>query len=642
MTVHVSYSSYLRVDGLSARYPDRRVFSDLAFTVGPGERLGLIGENGAGKSTLLRLLAAEGAPTDPVTDAAGGRPVVAPPASGAPFDAGVAALGARDATDLVAEGRITRPLRTGLLSQELAFAPTDRLRDVLEHALREVRAIERELDEAAAALAGPSAADGRDPDERAAAASADRYALALDAAEHAEVWSADARRDELLRGLGVGHVPLDRRVSEVSGGQRSRFALAALLLRAPEALLLDEPTNHLDDDAAAFLESTLRSWRGPVLFASHDRELLDRVATGLVDLDPGRLGAVAAVEAGPAAGRSGPPVYASSERASHDDLLAASGGTVFGGGFTEFLEVKAEERQRWERQYVSEQHELGSLQAALEASGGAARTVAHGRAATDNDKFIRHFKGESVDRTVARRVRNVELRLEVLERDQVPKPPAPLEFAGIPQGSHALDEVDGLLVEVMGAEVAGRLAVASLQVPATARLLVTGANGAGKSTLLNVLAGAQRVDAGAVRRRRGLRVQLLEQDVRFGDPDAPVRRIYERTLGERRAEQVPLSSLGLIAARDESRPIGVLSVGQQRRLALALVFARPPHLFLLDEPTNHLSLALATDLEEALGSYPGGVVVASHDRWLRRRWAGEQLELSSGRVAGALRAAVPA
>jgi macrolide transport system ATP-binding/permease protein len=108
--------------------------------------------------------------------------------------------------------------------------------------------------------------------------------------------------------------------------------------------------------------------------------------------------------------------------------------------------------------------------------------------------------------------------------------------------------------------------------------------------------------------------------------------MYERVLGERRAEQVPLSGLGLISVRDESRPVGSLSVGQQRRLALALVIARPPHVFLLDEPTNHLSLALATDLEGALGTYPGAVVIASHDRWLRRRWTGERLELAAGRA----------
>lgn len=120
--------------------------------------------------------------------------------------------------------------------------------------------------------------------------------------------------------------------------------------------------------------------------------------------------------------------------------------------------------------------------------------------------------------------------------------------------------------------------------------------------------------------------------MRFADLNASARRIYERALGERRAESIPLAGLGLIAPRDLDRPVGALSIGQQRRLALALIIAKPPHVFLLDEPTNHLSLSLAGELEDALGSYPGAVVVASHDRWLRSHWQGEVAGRSAGRV----------
>ncbi|GAA2464328.1 ABC-F family ATP-binding cassette domain-containing protein [Agromyces soli] len=554
MTVHHSTNSYLRAEHLSAGYADRDVLRDLDFTVSPGQRLGLIGENGVGKSTLLRVLAGE-APAQ-----------------------------------LQADGRLTRPARIGLLLQELPFADDERIDDVIEARIAEVRGIERELDAAAAALVEATpAAEGR-------------YAAALDAAERAEVWSVDARRDELLDGLGVSGIGLDRRIGEMSGGQRSRFALAALLLGAPDALLLDEPTNHLDDTAAEFLEARLRAWRGPVVFASHDREFLDRVATGLLDLDPAQSAA-------------GVP-------------LDASGGTVFGGSFSAYLDAKADARVRWQRQYEAEQGELRALREAVRET---ARNVSHRRGPTDNDKFITKFKQGRTDSAIARRVHNAELRLETLEREQLRKPPAALEFTGIPTGAQALGEEGGPLIQLAGATVGERLRLETFRVEALDRVLITGANGAGKSTLLGLLAGRIAPDAGTVRRRRGLRVGLLEQDVRFEDPDASPRALYERVLGEQRAALVPLPSLGLVPRRDLDRPIGGLSVGQQRRLALALVIAKPPHVFLLDEPTNHLSLALATELEAALGGYPGAVLIASHDRWMRRRWAGEELRLAAGR-----------
>lgn len=536
----MSSLSVLRADGISHAYGDRSVLTDLSLTFSGGQRIGLLGENGAGKSTLLRLLAGAEQP-----------------------DRGV----------------IERPARTALLAQEVRFDASAPLSAIIEHAVAELRAIETELSDAAAALAADPAAEAR-------------YTAALERAEAAELWTLDSRRDELLDGLGVAGIPLDRRIGEVSGGQRSRFALAALLLSRPDALLLDEPTNHLDDAAVAFLVSRLRYWRGAVVFASHDRAFLDEVATDLVDIDPSRRGA-----------------------------------TRFGGNYTRYLAEKAAERARWEAQFAAEEAELASLEHAVAVT---ARTVGHDRGPRDNDKFLYNFKGGNVQRQISRRVRNAENRIEVLEESRVDEPPPPLSFTGIPSGAQPLE---GTLLTLESARVADRLALDGLEIGARERLLVTGPNGAGKSTLLNLLAGRIAPDAGTVDRRKGLRIALLEQDVRWADPARSPRELYESTLGERRAEAFPLSGLGLLADRDLDRPVGRLSIGQQRRTALALIIAKPPHVFLLDEPTNHLSLALATELEDALGTYPGAVVVASHDRWLRRRWSEPTLHLVRGRAA---------
>jgi len=179
------------------------------------------------------------------------------------------------------------------------------------------------------------------------------------------------------------------------------------------------------------------------------------------------------------------------------------------------------------------------------------------------------------------------------------------------------------VVVVRDLTVAGRLGVARLDVAAGERLLVTGDNGAGKSTLLKVLAGGLRPTGGTVTisaRRTG----FLPQDVSFSRPDRTALRTYDAATGS----PVPLTELGLLPPRDLSRPVGTLSLGQQRRLALAILVAGAPDLLLLDEPTNHVSPALAEELEESLRRSLGTVVVTSHDRWLRRRWQGSELALS--------------
>jgi macrolide transport system ATP-binding/permease protein len=227
-----------------------------------------------------------------------------------------------------------------------------------------------------------------------------------------------------------------------------------------------------------------------------------------------------------------------------------------------------------------------------------------------------------VDRTLARRKRDAERRLEIAEREQVRKPRPPLSLRSDLTGAGA----GGRLVQVRDLVVDGRLRLARLDVDAGRHLLVSGANGSGKSTLLGVLSGRISATSGSVS-VIGRRVTELVQDVRFDRPARSARATYESLVGPERAAHTPLRDLGLLPAAQLATPVRSLSVGQRRRLGLAVAIASAPDLLLLDEPTNHLSLALAGELEEALTTTPGTVVVASHDRWLRRRWEGDELRL---------------
>ena len=174
-------------------------------------------------------------------------------------------------------------------------------------------------------------------------------------------------------------------------------------------------------------------------------------------------------------------------------------------------------------------------------------------------------------------------------------------------------------MQVRDLVVEGRLTLDRLDVDAGEHLLVTGANGSGKSTLLGVLAGRLVPSSGSV--SVGGRVAELAQDVSFPDPRRSAAAVYADAVAGL-TDPPALRDLGLVHPRDQHRPVGLLSVGQRRRLGLAVAVAQGPDLMLLDEPTNHLSPALAGEIEDALGRSPGAVVVASHDRWLRRRWAG--------------------
>ncbi|MCI2238201.1 ATP-binding cassette domain-containing protein [Paenibacillus sp. TRM 82003] len=266
-----------------------------------------------------------------------------------------------------------------------------------------------------------------------------------------------------------------------------------------------------------------------------------------------------------------------------------------------------------------------------------ARRVAPNRPPRDGDKMQYDFKGGRVQESLAARVRANGERLRRLEAAEVPLPPAPLRFTA-PAGLHARS---GAHLVAEGVSVAGRLARTDLHLEAGTRLLVTGANGSGKSTLLAVLAGALRPDTGGVRGRA--RAGLLPQDPPAPVPGQDVLRAFAAGRRGSADEHVHrLLTLGLFARDQLGVPVARLSTGGRRRLDLARLLADPHDVLLLDEPTNHLAPQLVEDLERAIASFGGAVVVVSHDRRFRAGWRGRCLHLEPPRPARPALAEEPA
>ncbi|MFD3512663.1 ABC-F family ATP-binding cassette domain-containing protein [Streptomyces sp. NPDC058657] len=551
----------LSLRNVSLSFGDRVVLDRVSLSVRPGEKAGVVGENGSGKSTLLRLMAA-----------------ALPPDEG--------------------EVTVAFPGGVGHLTQTLGLAPHLTVQHAVDTALAELRALEAAIRDAGAEL-------GDQPTE----AALDAYGELLTAYQDRGGYEADARVGSALHGLGLAGIARGRTLGSLSGGERSRLALACVLASAPELLLLDEPTNHLDLRATTWLEKQLRAHRGTVVAVTHDRDFLERVADTVLEVDR--------------------------------DLRTVR---RYGDGWDGYRTARAAARARWAQDHQEWVDELARTEALVEASGQ--RLAATGK--DPRQGFGKHRR--SSEAKLSGRVRAAGQRLEVLRAAPVPAPPVPLRFhvkldtAGVQPGH----EQGGALAELRGVSVGGRLSVPELRIKAGERLLVSGANGAGKSTLLRVLAGALTPDTGEVVRPGHVGYLPQESAEPLGGGGAARAGIAGSAgsasgllaayaagrpgFPEEYADE--LLALGLFREEDLGVPVAALSVGQRRRLELARLVSRPADLLVLDEPTNHVSPALVEELEEALRGYLGAVVAVSHDRRFRRGFVGGRVELRAGRVIG--------
>ena len=449
------------------------------------------------------------------------------------------------------------------------------------------------MDSAAAALSG-SAPAGVDPSEA--------YSVALDHWLATGAADLDERLPAVLADLGLDSAairPESTLMTALSGGQAARVGLAALMLSRFDIVLLDEPTNDLDLDGLARLEDFVRDLRGGVVLVSHDREFLARSVTRVLELD-----------------------------------LAQNTTTVFGGGYDSYLE----EREVARRHRRDEYDEFADKKADLVARARIQREWSSQgvrnamRKAPDNDKIRRRAATESSEKQ-AQKVRQMESRIARLAEVAEPRKEWTLEFTigSAPRSSSVVATLDNAVVR-QGDFVLGPV---SLQIDAGERIGITGPNGAGKSTLLKLLLGRQQPDEG--RASLGTSVAIGEIDQARADFSGPGRLVdrFEQWVPSWSTADVRtlLAKFGLRADHVE-RAVNELSPGERTRAGLALLQARGTNVLVLDEPTNHLDLAAIEQLEQALESYDGALLLVTHDR---RMLANVRLDRSwvvdNGRVA---------
>jgi ATPase subunit of ABC transporter with duplicated ATPase domains len=503
---------------VSKQYGGQILFVDASFQINPGEKVGLVGPNGAGKSTVFRLIVGEDTPDD---------------------------------------GAIERPrkLTVGYFRQDVGDLKG---RSIIAETCAGAGEVSELADELAKLTEKLEAGD---------LDVVERFGEVQSRYQDLGGYDLESRAESILAGLGFASSQTANDVGTLSGGWKMRVALAQILLARPDLLLLDEPTNYLDLESILWLEAFLRDYPGTVVMTCHDREIMNRVASKIVEIDGGAL-------------------------------------RTYTGNYDWYEKMRVQEAERREAEYARQQARLAK-----------------------ESRFIERFKTHVAK---AAQVQSRIKKLEKIEMVAEPKRivEKTFDFRTPQRSGDDVIKIDSLAKSYGDRVVHKGL---TMTIARGERWAVMGENGAGKSTLLKMVAGALKPDAGTATIGASVTMGYYAQHVMDGlTGDLTIlEELQEHAPMANQGTLRGLAGAFGFSDDDVFKPIRVLSGGEKARLALAKLLYDAPNLLVLDEPTNHLDILTKRGLVRALADYTGTLVFVSHDRQFLRALANRVLELTT-------------
>ena len=521
----------LSVTDISKSYGVTPVIQNVSFHVETGEKIGVIGVNGAGKTTLLNILAGKEKP---------------------------------DSGSLFMSGDIT----LGYLMQSDSFDDSGTLLDETKRIYRRFERMESEMSELSQRIASSAKESSGYEDML------KRYGDLQDRYREMGGFTYKSEMRGILSSMAFDESFYDKKISTLSGGERTRLALACLLMEKPDILLLDEPTNHLDIGMLKWLEQFMRSYRGAVMIVSHDRYFLDQMTDRIFEIENTRL-------------------------------------KCYTGNYTAFAEKKRQEREAALRAYNKQQDEIRR-----------------------EEDIIRKFKERGTEH-LAKRAASRETKLAAM--DVIEKPDSAPGTLRISFHQKYKSGNDIFTAEDLSMRYPGHLkpvfSGVSFDIKRGERICVVGSNGIGKTTLLKILSGELDRTGGYLKRGVNLDIGYYDQRQERLDPENTViDEIYDTFRLYKESEI--RAFLGRFMFRGDSvfTKVGDLSGGEKARLALLKLMMSGSNVLLLDEPTNHLDIDSKEVFEDALLAYPGTVIAVSHDRYFLNRIATKIYEMEAGGI----------